>query len=748
MQSPGLPAETEGTAAARYLRVRRRTEALVAPLSPEDATAQSMPEASPAKWHLAHTAWFFETFLLLPHLPGYAPHDPAFSVLFNSYYQSVGPQFPRPRRGLITRPGLREVLAYRAHVDRGMARLLETADPKGPVAALVLLGMAHEEQHQELILTDIKHLLAQNPLRPAYAGRWPLTAVAPVPRAFVSFAGGLCEVGHDGAGFAFDNEGPRHRVVLAPFALASHPVTCGEWIAFIEDGGYRRPELWLAAGWDRRLAEDWEAPLYWRREGDGWRVFTLHGEAPVDPHAPVVHVSYFEADAFARWAGARLPTEAEWEVASAGVALCGNFADSGALHPLAPRAPAGAGHLAQMFGDVWEWTSSAYAPYPGFRPAAGAIGEYNGKFMSGQQVLRGGSCLTPPGHVRATYRNFFPPEARWQASGLRLAQDAGGGGTGLTPRTPRFLDLAAPSDMAGAIASGLAARPARLPAGLFYDPVGARLFEAITALPEYGLTRAEAGLLSAHGGAIAAEARARLGASFQLIDLGAGNCAKAEALLPVLRPCRYVAIDISADFLRTALARVQSAFPLLETVGIGLDFARGLQLPADLAACPTLFFYPGSSIGNFGEDEALSFLAGLRAAVPRAVLVVGFDLVRDAEVLVQAYDDPAGVTAAFNRNILTNANRVAGTDFAPERWRHVAVWNAADQRIEMYLEAQAAMTVRWPGGARAFAAGERILTEISTKWTESRIRALLGQAGFGPVRLWTDAASGFAVALG
>jgi ergothioneine biosynthesis protein EgtB len=414
--------------AARFGAVRAATVALAAPLSPEDQQVQSMPDASPTKWHLAHTTWFFETFLLAPHLPGFAPFHPGYGYLFNSYYEAAGPRHPRPQRGLVTRPSCGEVLAYRAATDE---RVL-AAIPRLPPAALGVLelGLAHEEQHQELLLTDVKHLLSLNPLAPSYrAGAAEPTAApgaqAP-PLCWVELPGGVREVGHAGPGsgaFAFDNEGPRHPVLVQPFALASRAATCGEWLAFVEDGGYRRPELWLSDGWAAVNARGWEAPLYWRRDGERWSVFTLGGSRPLDPAEPAAHVSLYEADAFARWSGARLPTEEEWEVAAASApgAPRGRFADDPALHP-AP-APAGAGP-AQLLGDVWEWTRSAYAPYRGFTPGAGALGEYNGKFMCSQLVLRGGSCATPPGHVRETYRNFFYPDARWQFSGVRLARDA------------------------------------------------------------------------------------------------------------------------------------------------------------------------------------------------------------------------------------------------------------------------------------------------------------------------------------
>jgi len=409
----------EEARAAAFGAVRSLTEALAAPLSPEDQTVQSMPDTSPTKWHRAHTTWFFEEFVLGDFAPGYAAFDPAYSYLFNSYYEAVGPRYPRPGRGLVSRPGAAEIARYRDAVDAAMVELIDT--PAGSKAAgLIELGLHHEQQHQELLLMDIKHVLSRNPLDPAY-----LDQAAPLPGTtcpveWIPHDGGLVEIGHDGDGFAFDNEYPRHAEYLAPFALASRPVTCGEWAAFIADGGYERAELWLSDGRAAVVAEGWEAPLYWDRDGAGtWTVFTLGGRRPAADDEPVCHVSYYEADAFARWRGARLPTEAEWEHAVAGAGPFRRRFELDGLHPIAPRGP----RLADSVGEVWEWTVSAYSPYPGFRPAAGAVGEYNGKFMINQQVLRGGACVTPPDHARPTYRNFFPPSARWPFTGVRLARD-------------------------------------------------------------------------------------------------------------------------------------------------------------------------------------------------------------------------------------------------------------------------------------------------------------------------------------
>jgi len=408
--------------AAQFERVRRQTERLARPLSAEDCALQSMPDASPVKWHLAHTTWFFETFILERAVPGYRLFQPQFRVLFNSYYVTVGPRHPRPERGLLSRPSLDEVRAYRRHVDSHMARLLAGAALSPAVRDLIELGIHHEQQHQELILTDLKHLLSHNPLKPAYAQPQSAAPGAAASLVWLQMPDGIRQIGHDGDGFCFDNERSRHRVFIDAFEIASRPVTNGEYLEFIAAGGYERPELWLSEGWDVRTAQGWDAPSYWCFEGEAWQLFTLNGMQPLVPEAPVCHVSFFEADAFARWAAARLPTEAEWETLAAGSPVAGNFLEDGHYRPL-PCATRMGGAAAQIYGDVWEWTRSSYAPYPGYRIAPGAVGEYNGKFMSNQYVLRGGSCATPASHIRATYRNFFPAAARWQFSGIRLARD-------------------------------------------------------------------------------------------------------------------------------------------------------------------------------------------------------------------------------------------------------------------------------------------------------------------------------------
>jgi ergothioneine biosynthesis protein EgtB len=411
--------------AAAYRAVRRTTRRLCEPLSAEDCQVQSMPDASPAKWHLAHTTWFFETFVLEHATARHRPFQPQFRMLFNSYYHTVGEQHPRPRRGLLTRPRLDEVVAYRDHVDERVLDLLESPQGHaGAPAAVVELGLHHEQQHQELLLTDVKHLFSCNPQRPAYDANRPVASRAePPPLRWQAYGEGIRWLGHDGRGFAFDNERPRHRSFVAAFELGNRPVTNAEYLGFVGDGGYRRPELWLSDGWNTARAHGWDAPLYWERRDGAWHTLTLGGMRELRPDEPVCHVSFYEADAYATWAGARLPSEAEWELAAGDTLKKGNFVESGLLHPAPAAANAAPDTPSQLFGDVWEWTRSSYGPYPGYRPPAGALGEYNGKFMCNQMVLRGGSCVTPASHVRATYRNFFPPDARWQFSGIRLARD-------------------------------------------------------------------------------------------------------------------------------------------------------------------------------------------------------------------------------------------------------------------------------------------------------------------------------------
>lgn len=716
--------------AARYRAVRRATEDLTRSLTPEDMAAQSMPDASPTKWHLAHTTWFFETFLLEPRLPGFKPFDPRFGYLFNSYYEAVGPRQPRPARGLLTRPSFADVMAYRAYVDAAMVRLLAVeADPT--MRERVELGLAHEEQHQELILMDILHLFAQSPLTPAFAPPRPGSAGAvDTPLAYTAFQGGLVRIGSGGEAFALDNEGPRNSVWLEPFRIADRLVTNGEWLAFMADGGYRRAEFWLADGWAIVQAEGWRAPCYWRDgEGEGdWRAMSLHGLRPLDPSAPVSHISYFEADAYAAWAGARLPTEAEWEHAAA--SLDGDDNAPGRGH-LDARAATGTG-LRQLYGELWQWTRSAYLAYPGFRPAPGAVGEYNGKFMSGQFVLRGGACITPPGHTRPTYRNFFHPGQRWMFSGVRLALDGAGEG-------------AEASDFERDVLEGLSRSQKSIPPKHFYDATGSDLFEAITGLPEYYPTRTEIALLRD----AAPEIAGHLADGSVLVEFGSGASVKTRILLEAApQVAVYAPIDISASALAAAAAALRSEYPDLVVAPLRDDFTNAISLPEVCRGRPVVGFFPGSTLGNFTPSEAHDFLVNARCLLgPGSAFLVGIDLVKDEQTLVAAYDDAQGVTAAFNLNLLDRINRELGGDFDRAAFTHRARWNAADSRIEMHLESQRPQTVEVGGARFRFEAGETLHTENSHKFTPEGFVDLARSAGWSHEAEWISPHPTFAIML-
>ncbi|WP_421738240.1 ergothioneine biosynthesis protein EgtB [Caulobacter sp.] len=710
-------AETVGTVIGqdleRYRAVRRRTETLAAPLSAEDQAAQSMPDASPTKWHRAHTTWFFETFLLTPYLTGYRVFDPRFGYLFNSYYEALGPRQPRPARGLLTRPSAAEVTAYRDHVDAAMARLLQGA-PSQSVRERLDLGLAHEEQHQELILMDVLHLLAQSPLDPAYQAQAPEVRSDVEPERFVSFEGGLTEIGAGESGFAFDNERPRHSVYLSPYRLSDRLVTNGEWLAFIEAGGYARAEFWLSDGWATVAEEGWEAPLYWRREDEGWSVMTLAGRRPVDPAQPVTHVSYYEAMAYAAWAGRRLPTEAEWEAAA--------------------RAP-GAGGLRQLQGHAWQWTSSAYAAYPGFRPGAGALGEYNGKFMVNQMVLRGGCAATPPGHTRATYRNFFQPSKRWAFSGVRLADD------GVAPEAEEVetIDDVFLKD----VVAGLGASPKTLPSKYFYDAEGSRLFEAICDLPEYYLTRTEIALLRE----IAPDIAARIPSDAVLVEFGSGASVKTRILLDAApQLSAYAPIDISKSALDEAAAALEADYPNLRIAPLVDDFTRALRLPEAVVGSVAVGFFPGSTIGNFPPEDATDFLRRAGDLLGSgATMVVGADVAKGADVLVPAYDDAQGVTAAFNLNVLARINRELRATFDLSAFSHRAIWNDRESRVEMHLVSQRAQSVSIAGRVFDFAAGEAIHTENSYKYRPEAFEAIARLAGWSVAQRWQSAKPAFGV---
>jgi len=717
--------------ADRYAHVRAQTVALTMPLSAEDQTVQSMPDASPAKWHQAHTTWFFETFLLAQQQPDYQPFDPLFGYLFNSYYEAVGPRRARPARGLVTRPSLSEVRAYRRHVDQAMGELL--AGPAGDdpaVQALVELGLAHEEQHQELILMDVLHLFAQMPGHPAYRLSAPAPLADPGAMGFVAFDGGLVDIGHAGDDFSFDNERPRHRVWLEPYRLADRLVTNGEWVAFIEYGGYARPELWLSDGWALVKAEGWAHPIYWvDEEAGGWREMTLLGLAPLDPHAPVSHLSHYEADAYARWAGKRLPTEAEWEHAAAALDAAEGGLD---LERLSPT-PAGDGPgLRQMFGTLWQWTSSAYLAYPGFQPGAGAVGEYNGKFMMSQMVLRGGCCATPKGHARGTYRNFFYPHQRWMFSGLRLAEDA----PAAEPANRLFL---------ADVIDGLGATRKRLPAKYFYDERGSALFEAICGLPEYYLTRTETALLKD----AAPEIARYISPNAALIEFGSGASTKTRLLLDAAPQISvYVPMDISAEALAAAAAQIRADYPKVLVEPLLADFTHAFDLPKIAKDRPRTGFFPGSTIGNFGPDDAVDFLAIARRHLGEdSQFIVGADLVKDQAVLVAAYDDAQGVTAHFNLNLLGRINRELGGDIDLAGFGHRAVWNAKDSRMEMHLVSRADQSFTVGGRRFTIVAGETIHSENSYKFTLDGFTNLADRAGWRVGARWVSPDPGFAVFL-
>jgi dimethylhistidine N-methyltransferase len=697
--------------------VRAALPGLAQGLSAEDLAAQSMPDCSPGKWHLAHSSWFFEA-MILADTPGYAPVDPRLQTLFNSYYEALGARVERHERGLMTRPSLDEVMAYRREIDRRMTAWLSEGRADARQRYLFTLGLHHEQQHQELFLMDLLNLMARSPLEPAAYEVEPRTRpVEPAKGGFSRFEGGLVEIGHDGRGFAFDNEGPAHRVWLEPYALANDLVANGDWIGFIQDGGYTRAELWLSDGWATVKAEGWEAPLYWRRDDNGWTTMTLAGRTPVDPAAPVRHISFYEADAFSRWAGKRLPTEAEWE------------------HAVRCRPEA----FSNAFGEVWQWTASGYAPYPGFRPTEGTAAEYNGKFMANQMVLRGSSFATAEGHARVGYRNFFYPQQRWAFMGLRLAGDTA------PASLTRATDGGETARFRRDLLAGLSRSPKVASPKWLYDAEGSRLFEDITRLPEYYPTRQEAALLRE----VAPRWAARFGPDAVLVEFGSGASEKTRIVLDAAPDlAAYVPIDISADALDLAARRVAEDYPSLRIEPLVGDFLHLGALPAGTGSGRRIGFFPGSTIGNLERDEAVAFLKAARGLLgDDALFVLGVDLAKDPAVLVAAYDDAAGVTAAFNRNLLVRANREIGAGFDVDAFAHRAVWNAAASRMEMHLEATREMAIEVEGRRIAFARGETIHTESSRKYTEASVRELAEASGWRVTAFESGPAPSVALAL-
>jgi dimethylhistidine N-methyltransferase len=716
MNAPSRNADPIPEDRVRFEAVRAGMPRLAEGLSAEDLSAQSMPDCSPGKWHLAHTSWFFEA-MILGEADGYRPVDPRFQTLFNSYYEALGPRVDRHSRGLMTRPSIDDVLAYRREIDRRMADWLDAGPLDDRQRYLFTLGLHHDQQHQELFLMDLLNLMARSPLDPvAYAAEPRARPVQPAKGGEARFEGGLVEIGHGGADFGFDNEGPAHRVWLEPYALACDLVSNGDWLGFIADGGYSRPDLWLSDGWATVQAEGWTAPLYWRRDGEAWTTMGLTGRSPVDPAAPVRHVSFYEADAYARWAGRRLPTEAEWE------------------HAVRRRPEA----FSNAFGEVWQWTASAYAPYPGFRPTEGTAAEYNGKFMANQMVLRGSSFATPDGHARISYRNFFYPQQRWAFMGLRLAGDAA------SPRV-RASDEGETARFRRDLISGLSRSPKVASPKWFYDAEGSDLFEAITRVPEYYPTRQEAALLRE----VAPQWSARFGADAALVEFGSGASEKTRIVLDAASDlAAYVPIDISADALDAAARRIAAAYPALRVTPLVGDFLHLGALPAGIGQGRRIGFFPGSTIGNLERDEAIAFLTAARGLLgPDALFILGVDLVKAPDVLVAAYDDSAGVTAAFNRNLLVRANRELAAGFDVDSFVHRAIWNAAGSRMEMHLEATRDMAVTIDGREIAFRRGETIHTESSRKYTEDSVRELAEAAGWTVAAFETGPAPSVALAL-
>ena len=682
-----------------FRRVRSAMPALAWGLGPEDLAAQSMTDCSPGKWHLAHTSWFFEAMILSAE-PGYEPVDPRFQTLFNSYYEALGERVERGERGLMTRPSLDEVLDYRREVDRRMEAWLEGGSADARQVYLFTLGLHHDQQHQELFLMDLLNLMARSPLDPAAYDEDPRWSPPQRPRGGLTrFEGGLARIGHDGAGFAFDNEGPAHRQWLEPYGLDHDLVSNGDWLTFIEDGGYARPELWLSDGWAAVKAEGWTSPLYWRRDGAGWSTMTLAGRRAVDPAAPVRHVSFYEADAYARWKGRRLPTEAEWE------------------HAVSCRPEV----FSNAFGEVWQWTSSAYSPYRGFRPTEGTASEYNGKFMANQMVLRGSSWATPEGHGRVSYRNFFYPHQRWAFMGLRLASD-------LPAPETRDVGEAETARFRRDLLNGLGRSPKAASPKWFYDAEGSRLFEEITRLPEYYPTRQESALLRQ----VAPAWARRFGPGAALVEFGSGASEKTRIVLDAAPDlAAYVPIDISADALSAAARSIDKSYPGLKVAPLVGDFLHLAALPDGIGDGRRIGFFPGSTIGNLEPAEAVAFLTAARRQLGEgALFILGVDLVKEPETLVAAYDDAAGVTAAFNRNLLVRANRELKAGFDIDGFVHRAVWNADASRMEMHLEAARDMEVEIDGRVIAFLEGETIHTESSRKFTETSVRELASASGW------------------
>jgi dimethylhistidine N-methyltransferase len=712
-------------------QVRALTERLAAPLSPEDQVVQSMPDASPTSWHRAHTTWFFEEFLLGP--AGMPAYDATFRYLFNSYYEAVGPRHPRAQRGLITRPGTAEIARYRRYVDEQLMRLCDDG-PSPEQAEVLVLGMNHEQQHQELLVMDAKHLLSRHPFGPAYAERPPDPSTSATPLTWRSVDGGLVEVGHAGDGFAYDNEGPRHRVWLQPFEIAERAVTNQDWLAFVDDGGYRRAELWLSDGWRAVTESRWASPEYWQLQDGAWSTWTLAGPRPLDPAEPVCHVSFYEADAYARWAGARLPTEQEWELAARPVAhLRGQLLDPSRLHP----GPAGP----HMVGDVWEWTSSAYLP------TRSSVRPREPSASTTASSCATSTCCAAPAARRRPATNGSPTGTSSRRAPAGPSPACGWPGHDGTPHgARRHHRRAGPRTAARRPARGPGAGPAVDPAEVVLRREGEPAVRADH--------RAARVLPDPHRGGAARSARpeiARRTAAGTLVEIGSGASRKTRLLLDALtaggRPLTFVPIDVSVEMLEAAARSIAADYPSVAVTAIAADFDAPLSaLPGEPGSRLVVFL--GSTIGNLPPAQRRAFLAGLRARLsPGDRFLLGADLVKDPERLVAAYDDAAGVTAQFNRNVIAVLARELDLDLDPQDFSHVVRWDRAEERIEMRLRARRDISVAVDGVVLALRRGQELLTETSAKFRVAALQDELADAGLQPEQSWTDPAGDYALLL-
>jgi len=729
-----------------YQKVRRTTERLCEPLCTEDFVIQSMPDVSPPKWHLGHTSWFFERVILQAFEPGYKQFHELYSFIFNSYYQSFGERLRRDARGALSRPTVKEVYAYRGSVDERLLALLVRADEGtfSQVSPLVELGLQHEQQHQELLITDIKHILGSNPLRPVYCTSGKngnSVGASETPARLLDVSGGIHVIGAPAEGFAWDNERPRHRVILEDFQLMNQPVSCGEYLDFIRDRGYQNALLWLSDGWDAVCREGWEAPLYWENNEGQWHIWTLSGLQTLNPYEPVSHVSFYEAAAFARWAEKRLPTEEEWEVAASlpGSHASGSFLEDRTFHPTRSLQYNRSDGFLQMLGNVWEWANSAYLPYPGYQRERGPLGEYNGKFMINQMVLRGGSCATPQSHIRRSYRNFFQCEKRWQFSGIRLPVTREGRRS-MTPsyRVLRDSDHADSFDERDAFALdvlvGLSSMPKSISSKYFYDARGSELFREICLLPEYYLTERELEILERQSAKI-------LGAigsgPINLVELGAGFSQKTIALLDELIKAgiafQYVPIDISESAMTGLVKSLGELFPQLEVNGLVTDYFNGLKWLNRRYRQKNLVLFLGSSIGNFTYKNACFFLRNLWNCINHEdVALIGFDMKKDIDLLLRAYNDAEGLTREFNLNLLQRINCELGGHFDLSKFRYFGTYNVSSGAMESYLVSQEKQTVSIDAIGRSFPfePWEPLHTEYSYKYLASDIEQLATSTGF------------------